>query len=178
MTLHSPWSHCEDLCVFCAQVILTSLLCAFAVIILKYIYICLPGCDPGLLISWVEDPTGSEGVGRAGVGHAFTWVVCSLRSQKRTQITITKGILWYKHVTNVSLYVFDVSSPSASVLLRCGDGDGEDGEGGARLDGGCPGLGSTALEVKGTAGEAEAEEVGRFWKYCSPGSSSSKPPHG
>ncbi len=71
-----------------------------------------------------------------------------------------------------------MSSPRTSVLLRCGDGDGEGGERGARLGGGCPKLVSPELEVEGTAGEAEAEEVGRFWKYCSPGSSSSKPPHG
>lgn len=71
-----------------------------------------------------------------------------------------------------------MSLPSTSVLLRCGDGDGEGGEGGARVGGGRPRLESPVLEVEGTAGEAEAEEVGRFWKYCSPGSSSSKPPHG
>lgn len=64
------------------------------------------------------------------------------------------------------------------MLLRCGDGDGEGGEGGARLGVGCPRLVSPALEVDGTAGVAEAEEVGRFWKYCSPGSSSSRLPHG
>lgn len=49
-----------------------------------------------------------------------------------------------------------------SVLLRCGDGDGDSGEGGARVAGGCPRLESRALEVEGTAGESEAEEVGRF----------------
>lgn len=64
------------------------------------------------------------------------------------------------------------------MLLRCGDGDGEGGEGRAMLGGGCPTVVSPVMEVEGTAGEAEAEEVGRFWKYCSPGSSSSKPPHG
>lgn len=64
------------------------------------------------------------------------------------------------------------------MLLRCGDGDGEGGERGARIGGGCPRLVSAALEAADTAGEAEAEEVGRFWKYCSPGSSSSKLPHG
>lgn len=64
------------------------------------------------------------------------------------------------------------------MLLRCGDGDGEGGDGGARVGGACPRLVSAVLEVEGTAGEAEAEEVGRFWKYCSPGSSSSKLPHG
>lgn len=63
-------------------------------------------------------------------------------------------------------------------MLRCGDGEGEGGEGGARLGGGCLSLVSPALEMGGAAGVAEAEEVGRFWKYCSPGSSSSKPPHG
>lgn len=62
------------------------------------------------------------------------------------------------------------------MLLRCGDGDGEGGDGGARVGGACPRL--VSAEVEGTAGEAEAEEVGRFWKYCSPGSSSSKLPHG
>lgn len=69
--------------------------------------------------------------------------------------------------------------PRASVLLRCGDGDGEGGERGARLGAGGGMWASLLLkEVVGTAGEAAAEEVGRFWKYCSPGSSSSKPPHG
>lgn len=74
--------------------------------------------------------------------------------------------------------MYSMSSPMTSVLLRCGDGDGEGREGGARVGGGGPRLESPALEVGGTAGESEAEEVGRFWKYCSPGSSSSKPPHG
>lgn len=55
-----------------------------------------------------------------------------------------------------------MSSPMTSVLLRCGDGDGDGGEGGARVAGGCPRLESRALEVEGTAGESEAEEVGRF----------------
>lgn len=64
------------------------------------------------------------------------------------------------------------------MLLRCGDGDGEGGEGGARLGAGSVRLASPVLDVDGTAGVEEAEEVGRFWKYCSPGSSSSKPPHG
>lgn len=64
------------------------------------------------------------------------------------------------------------------MLLRCGDGDGEGGEGGAKVTGGCVRLASPVLEMRDTAGEAEAEEVGRFWKYCSPGSSSSKLPHG
>lgn len=80
-----------------------------------------------------------------------------------------------RHFTLVQL---SVSSPIASMLLRWGDGDGEGGEGGAREDAGCPRLESPVLEVEGTAGVAEAEEVGRFWKYCSPGSSSSNPPHG
>lgn len=69
-------------------------------------------------------------------------------------------------------------SPSASVLLRCGDEDREVGDGGPRLPGGCLMLASPVLETGGTAGEAVDEEVGRFWKYCSLGSSSSKPPHG
>lgn len=47
-------------------------------------------------------------------------------------------------------------------MLRCGDGDGEGGERGARLGGACPRMVSPVLEVEGTAGEAEAEEVGRF----------------
>lgn len=64
----------------------------------------------------------------------------------------------------------------ASVLLRCGDGDGDGGEGGARVQTGFPGLVSPT-EAGGAAGVAEADEVGRFWKYCSPGSSSSRPPH-
>lgn len=63
-------------------------------------------------------------------------------------------------------------------MLRCGEGDEEGGEGRTRLGGGCPRLVSPVLVVGGTAGEAEAEDVGRFWKYCSPGSSSSKLPHG
>lgn len=75
-----------------------------------------------------------------------------------------------------SMKSYYMSSPRASVLLRCGDGEG--GEGGARVTEGCTRLASLVLEVGATAGEAEAEEVGRFWKYCSPGSSSSKPPHG
>lgn len=67
----------------------------------------------------------------------------------------------------------------ASVLLRCGDGDGEGGEGGARVHKGFPGLVSPAVaEVGGAAGVTEADEVGRFWKYWSVGSSSSRPPHG
>lgn len=72
------------------------------------------------------------------------------------------------------------TSPRTSVLLRCGDAEGEGGEGGAREGGGCPGSGSPVADVEGTAGEeaAAAEEVGRFWKYCSPGSSSSRAPHG
>lgn len=48
------------------------------------------------------------------------------------------------------------------MLLRCGDADGEGGEGGMREAVGCPRLLSLVLEVEGTAGEAEAEEVGRF----------------
>jgi len=87
------------------------------------------------------------------------------------------------------------SSPRMSVLMRCGDG--ESGEGKARLGGGGPRFSAlpvlevevqvkvkveveVQVEVEATAGEAEAEEeqVGRFWKYCSPGSSSSKLPHG
>lgn len=75
-----------------------------------------------------------------------------------------------------------VSSPRTSVLLRCGDAEGEGGEGGARVGRGCgaPRSHSPVAEVEGTAGEAAAaaEEVGRFWKYCSPGSSSSRAPHG
>lgn len=66
------------------------------------------------------------------------------------------------------------------MLLRCGDPEGEGGEGGARAGVRCPRSGSPVAEVEGTAGEATAaaEEVGRFWKYCSPGSSSSSAPHG
>ena len=41
-----------------------------------------PRRDSRLLICWVEDSTGGEGVSGAGVGHAFTWVVCSCRSHK------------------------------------------------------------------------------------------------
>lgn len=67
----------------------------------------------------------------------------------------------------------------ASVLLRCGEGEGEGGEGGARVHAGFLGLVAAATaEAGGAAGVAEADEVGRFWKYCSPGSSSSRPPHG
>lgn len=67
----------------------------------------------------------------------------------------------------------------ASVLLRCGEGDGEGGEGGARVHAGFTGLvAAAAAAAGGAAGVAEADEVGRFWKYCSPGSSSSRPPHG
>lgn len=40
---------------------------------------CSPRSDPCLLISRVKDPTGCEGVGGAGVGHAFTRVVRSCR---------------------------------------------------------------------------------------------------
>lgn len=66
------------------------------------------------------------------------------------------------------------------MLLRCGDPEGEGGEGGARVGVRRPRSGSPEAEVEGTAGEATAtvEEVGRFWKYCSPGSSSSSAPHG
>lgn len=71
------------------------------------------------------------------------------------------------------------SSPRASVLLRCGDGDGDEGESAARLCGGCLVRFSAVLEVEvATAGEDVEVDVGRFWKYCSPGSSSSKLPHG
>lgn len=72
------------------------------------------------------------------------------------------------------------SSPRTSVLQRCGDPEGEGGEGGARVGVRCLGSGSPVAEVEGTAGEATAaaEEVGRFWKYCSPGSSSSSAPQG
>lgn len=67
-------------------------------------------------------------------------------------------------------------------MLRCGDAEGVGGEGGARVGGGRSRSGWPEAEVEGTAGEAAAvaaaEEVGRFWKYCSPGSSSSRPPHG
>lgn len=79
-----------------------------------------------------------------------------------------------------TLVDFSVSpSPMASVLLRCGDGDGDGGDGGARVQTGFPGFGSpAAAQGGGAAGVTEAEEVGRFWKYCSPGSSSSRPPHG
>lgn len=58
--------------------------------------------------------------------------------------------------------MYSASSPRTSVLLRCGDGDGEGGEGGARVGGGCPRLVSTVLQIEGAAGVAEAEEVGRF----------------
>lgn len=67
------------------------------------------------------------------------------------------------------------------MLLRWGDAEGVGGEGGAGAGGGRPGSGSPVADVEGTAGEeaaAAAEEVGRFWKYCSPGSSSSRAPHG
>lgn len=66
------------------------------------------------------------------------------------------------------------------MLLRCGDPEGEGGEGGARVGVRCPRSGSPTAEVEGMVGEATAaaEEVGRFWKYCSPGSSSSSAPHG
>lgn len=66
------------------------------------------------------------------------------------------------------------------MLLRCGDPEGEGGEGGARAGVRCPRSDSPVAEVDGTAGEATAaaEEVGRFWKYCSPGSSSSSAPQG
>lgn len=43
---------------------------------------CLPRRDPRQLVSRVEDSTGCEGVGRAGVGHAFTGVVRSCKSHK------------------------------------------------------------------------------------------------
>lgn len=66
----------------------------------------------------------------------------------------------------------------ASVLLRCGEGDREGGEGGERVHAGFPGIVAAAAEAGGAAGVAETDEVGRFWKYCSPGSSSSRPPHG
>lgn len=93
------------------------------------------------------------------------------------QLKITQTFVSIIDVTN-SINKCCMFSPRASVLLRCGEGDGEGGEGTARLVGGCPKLVSPVLVVTGTAGEAEDEEVGRFWKYCSPGSSSSKPPHG
>lgn len=64
------------------------------------------------------------------------------------------------------------------MLLRCGDPEGEGAEGGARVGVRCPRSGSPIAEVERTAGEATTEEVGRFWKYCSPGSSSSSAPHG
>lgn len=41
-----------------------------------------PGRDPGQLIGRVEYSAGCEGVGGAGVGHAFTRVICSCREQK------------------------------------------------------------------------------------------------
>lgn len=72
--------------------------------------------------------------------------------------------------------VLCTSSPRTSALLSCGDPEVEGGEGGARVGVRCPGSGSPMAEVEGTAGEAT--EVGRFWKYCSPGSSSSSAPHG
>lgn len=41
-----------------------------------------PGCDSGDLVRWVKDPTGCEGVGGAGVGHALTRVVhCKTHNQ-------------------------------------------------------------------------------------------------
>lgn len=64
------------------------------------------------------------------------------------------------------------------MLLRCGDPEGEGGEGGARVGVRHLRSGSPVAEVEGTAGGAAAAEVGRFWKYCSPGSSSSSPPQG
>lgn len=112
---------------------------------------------------------------------------CIYRGNTQLQVMQTQTVVkwmsfqtpWY---TAACIMYSIMSSPRTSVLLRCGDGDGEGGEGRRRLGRGCMRLMSPVLEVEGTAGEAaavaEEEEVGRFWKYCSPGSSSSKPPHG
>lgn len=54
----------------------------------------LPWCDPCLLVSWVEDPTGCEGVGGAGVGHAFTRVVRSFRWGKKHRTVIKRPQIW------------------------------------------------------------------------------------
>lgn len=121
----------------------------------------------------MEDPAGGEGVGRAGVGHAFPGVVGSWRGTDTLR----------GRRCHCGGYELSATSPRTSVLLRCGDAEGVGGEGGAGAGGGCLGSGSPVADVEGTAGEeaaaaAEEEEVGRFWKYCSPGSSSSRAPHG
>lgn len=65
-----------------------------------------PWCDPRQLISWVKDPAGREGVGGAGVGHAFTWVVRSWRSRKH-KTTSHFQAPWHNNVT-VHLQHIDV----------------------------------------------------------------------
>lgn len=107
------------------------------------------------------------------MGHAFTGVIGSCRGAD----TVREGqdSAWILNVRSSAI------SPRTSVLLRCGDAEGEGGESEARAGGDRLGSGSPPAEVEGTAGEevaAAAEEVGRFWKYCSPGSSSSRTPHG
>lgn len=134
-----------------------------------------PRRDPGQLIGWVENSAGCEGVGGAGVGHTFTGVICSCREHRQTGPLERRGT----DTPVLELYkCLGTSPPRTSVLLRCGD---PEGEGGARVGVRRPPSGSPVAEVEGTAGEATVaveEEVGRFWKYCSPGSSSSSAPHG
>lgn len=106
------------------------------------------------------------------MGHAFTGVIGSCRGADTVRERQDSA-----RILNVRLSAI---SPRTSVLLRCGDAEGEGGKGEARAGGDHLGSGSPPAEVEGTTGEeaAAAEEVGRFWKYCSPGSSSSRTPHG
>lgn len=111
------------------------------------------------------------------MGHAFTGVIGSCRGADTVRERQDSA-----RILNVRSSAI---SPRTSVLLRCGDAEGEGGEGEAKAGGDRLGSDSPPAEVEGTAGEeaaaaaaAAAEEVGRFWKYCSPGSSSSRTPHG
>lgn len=74
-----------------------------------------PRCDPRLLISGVKDPTGCEGVGRAGVSHAFPWVVCSCRTNKHRKPSATSGECLHLLYSMCGDTVLQVSTYSVSV---------------------------------------------------------------